>query len=125
MLKDRDTAAMIPVHDLERARQWYAEKLGFTPEEEMPDGLMYRSGCGRFGIYRTEFAGTAKHTLMGWEVDNLEQEMTALRAKGVRFEDYDMPGLKTMNGVADVGGERGAWFRDPEGNILAITEIRR
>ncbi len=125
MLKNSETAAMIPVRDLQRAKQWYEEKLGFTPDEEMPGGgYLYHSGCSRFGLYKTQYAGTAQHTLMGWAVDDLDREMNELRAKGVKFEDYNMPGLKTVNGVAEMGGDRGAWFKDPEGNILAINQSR-
>ena len=122
MLGKYDAAATIPVRDLARARQWYAEKLGFEPEEEEPEGLTYRSGCGYFNIYPSQFTGTAKHTLMGWQTDDLEREMREMRAKGIQFEEYDMPGLKTVNGIAKMGTDRGAWFKDLDGNILSIVQ---
>jgi catechol 2,3-dioxygenase-like lactoylglutathione lyase family enzyme len=125
MLGKLDVAAMIPVRDLPRARQWYFEKLGFEPVTEMPDGLNYRSGSSTFSLYQTQFSGTAKHTLMGWQADDLEREMRELRAKGIKFEEYDMPGLKTVNGVATMGNERAAWFKDLDGNILAVAEMTK
>jgi catechol 2,3-dioxygenase-like lactoylglutathione lyase family enzyme len=122
MLGKYEAAATIPVRDLSRARQWYSEKLGFEPEEVEPEGITYRSGCGVFSLYPSEFTGTAKHTLMGWRTDDLEREMSEMRAKGIRFEEYDMPGMKTVNGIAQMGKDRGAWFKDQDGNILAILE---
>ncbi len=125
MLGKYEAAATIPVRDLSRARQWYSEKLGFEPEEVEPEGATYRSGCGYFSLYPSEFVGTAKHTLMGWRTDDLDREMREMRAKGIRFEEYDMPGIKTVNGVAKLGNERGAWFKDLDGNILSIIEEAR
>ena len=125
MLGKYEAAATIPVRDLARARQWYSEKLGFEPERVEPEGALYHSGCGYFSLYPSEFVGTAKHTLMGWRTDDLDREMREMRAKGIRFEEYDMPGLKTVNGVAQMGNERGAWFKDMDGNILSIIEERK
>ncbi len=122
MLGKYEAAATIPVRDLARARQWDSEKLGFQPEQEELDGVMYRSGCGYFSLYPSEFVGTAKHTLMSWRTDDLDREMREMRGKGIRFEEYDMPGIKTQNGVASMGSGRGAWFKDLDGNILAIIE---
>jgi catechol 2,3-dioxygenase-like lactoylglutathione lyase family enzyme len=122
MLANYDCAAFLPASDLARARKFYAEKLGFQPIEDDEGMLMYHSGNARFAVYATQFAGIAQHTLMSWEVDDLDAVMSELRRRGVVFEEYDMPGLKTVNGVAELGPSRGAWFKDSEGNILAIAQ---
>ncbi|MGH2704668.1 MAG: VOC family protein [Actinomycetota bacterium] len=122
MLSDQTFAATLPAKDLERARRFYEEVLGFTPDWESPAGIRYKSGDGYFELYPTQFAGTAQHTLGGWKVDDLEAAMAELRGMGITFEEYDMPGLKTQNGIAEMGSERGAWFKDPEGNILSLYE---
>ncbi|WP_426225172.1 VOC family protein [Pseudarthrobacter sp. DSP2-3-2b1] len=123
MLKDSALIAVLPAKDINRAKDFYRDKLGMEPSETVQDSLVYRGGDGtRFLIYQTENAGTAKNTQMGWETDNLEREMEELRAKGVVFEEYDMPGLKTENGVVDNEWGKGAWFLDSEGNILSLSQ---
>lgn len=122
MLANYNCASFIPASDLGRARKFYAEKLGFQPIEEVEGLLMYQSGGGQFAVYATQFAGLAQHTLMSWDVDNLDTVMADLRRRGVVFEEYDMPGLKTINGVAELGPARAAWFKDSEGNILNVTQ---
>jgi catechol 2,3-dioxygenase-like lactoylglutathione lyase family enzyme len=123
MLKDMETATMIPVKDLQKTRKFYEDVLGFTPDFEDPNGISYRSGNSRFNVYPTEFAGTAQHTLIGWQTDNIETTVDELIAKGVTFEQYDMGDLKTDGkGIATMGEEKAAWFKDPEGNILSIWE---
>jgi catechol 2,3-dioxygenase-like lactoylglutathione lyase family enzyme len=117
-----EARATIPARDLARARQWYSDKLGLTPDEERADGLLYNCKNSAFLIYETQFAGAAPNTLMALRTDNLDREMAGMRSRGVRFEDYDVPGLKTVNGVANIGGLRGAWFKDGEGNILSVIE---
>lgn len=124
MLKDMQPATMIPVKDMARARKFYEDVLGFTPDVEDPSGISYKSGNGRFSIYPTEFAGTAQHTLIGWHTDGIESAVDDLAAKGVTFEQYDYPGLKTdEKGIAQMGDHRTAWFKDPEGNILSIWQV--
>ncbi len=123
MLKDFDLVPTLPAGDLERAKRFYEEKLGLTPESEDPSGVHYRTGSTRFDLYPTQFAGIAKHTLGGWTVQDLEGVMSQLRERGVTFEEYDFPGLKTENGIATIGPERAAWFKDSEGNTLALAEI--
>jgi catechol 2,3-dioxygenase-like lactoylglutathione lyase family enzyme len=122
MLSDLEVYAMIPAADLERARRFYEEKLSFVPSQEMPGILFYDSGGSGFGLYATTYAGTGKHTLMAWETPNLDREMTNLRSRGVVFEEYDLPELKTVKGVATMEGSKTAWFKDSEGNVLAITQ---
>jgi catechol 2,3-dioxygenase-like lactoylglutathione lyase family enzyme len=124
MLRDGQVFASIPAADLARAKAWYEEKLGLTPDMDMPGGHLYRCGEGTaFLLYETAFAGTGQHTIAGWNVADLDAEMAELRRRGVVFEDYDMPGLKTVDGVADLNGMRGAWFKDSEGNTLNIGQM--
>lgn len=116
-------AATIPAKDLEGTRRFYEDVLGCEVDRETPGGITYRTGDSLVDLYPTEFAGTAQHTLGAFMVDDVEAEVARLRAKGVTFEQYDMPGLKTdENGIVDLGGEKAAWFKDPEGNILAIGQ---
>ncbi len=123
MLDQYDVAATLPASDIERAKAWYRDKLGFTPAEELPDGsAYYKSGSSQFFLYPTQFAGTAQNTALGWDVDDIEKVVEELRGGGVVFEEYDFPELKTVNGIADIAGERAAWFKDSEGNILSIGQ---
>jgi catechol 2,3-dioxygenase-like lactoylglutathione lyase family enzyme len=127
MLSERRCAAMIPASDIDRAKKWYAETLGFEPTAEFPDGVQYASGGGtEFWLYPSQFAGTNQATAMGWLAEDLSSEMDDLKSRGVRFEEYDLPGVQTVEGVAEFAeGERGAWFKDSEGNILALFESAR
>ena len=124
MLKDSNIIAVLPAKDINRAKEFYRDKLGIEPSDSMEEGsVMYRCGQGTgFLIYQTENAGTAKNTQMGWETDNLEREMEELRGRGVVFEEYDFPGLKTENGVATADWGKAAWFLDSEGNIINISQ---
>lgn len=112
---------MIPVKDLQSTRRFYEDTLGFPPDIDEPEAVSYRSGGGRFNLYVTESGGTAQHTLIGWLVDDIESTVDELTAKGVTFEQYDYPDFKTdAKGIATMGEEKGAWFKDPEGNILSV-----
>ena len=130
MLENGDVAARIPAKDLERARACYADKLGLTPTEERPGGLRYRCGNGGFSLFQSAGAASGAHTQMAWEVESLRATVDELRARGVVFEQYDLPGLTTVDGIAEVAGnypssgvgERAAWFRDSEGNLLGIGQ---
>ena len=131
MLVESNVAARIPVRDLARARSFYAEKLGLEPAEERPGGLRYQCGEGEFALFESAGTASANHTQMAWEVDDLERTIVELRARGVIFEEYDLPGLRTINAIAHVDGnypskggvaEKAAWFRDSEGNLLAIGQ---
>lgn len=126
MLKDLNVAGVLPASDIARARDFYRDKLGLEPDNpEATDNLMYKCANGTaFLLYETPNAGTAKNTQLGFQSTDLDQDMADLRARGVVFEDYDFPGLKTENGVATLpDGERGAWFLDSEGNILSIATM--
>jgi catechol 2,3-dioxygenase-like lactoylglutathione lyase family enzyme len=121
-LADWSFGATIPAKDLDGTRRFYEDVLGAHVVNEDPGGILYKAGDSYFSLYPTQFAGTAQHTLGAFIVRDVEAAMAALRAEGVTFEEYDMPGLKTVNGIAELGGERGAWFKDPEGNILSVVE---
>lgn len=130
LLDGYEVATRLPAQDLDRARKFYAEKLGLHPAEERPGGLLYRCGNTKFVVFASTGRSSGDHTQMAWTVDDLDAVMAELRARGVEFEDYDVPGLRTVNGVVDVEGnypsvgtgERGAWFRDSEGNLLGIGQ---
>lgn len=124
MLKDSAIMAVLPAKDLDRAKGFYRDKLGIEPAETLENySVLYRCGNGTsFLVYQTDNAGTAKNTQMGWETENIEREMEELRGRGVVFEDYDFPGLKTENGIATDDWGKAAWFLDSEGNILNISQ---
>ena len=131
MLEDGKVAARIPVRDLQRAKTFYEEKLGLEPSEERPGGLLYRCRSGEFALFESAGAASGDHTQMGWEVEDIEATVEQLRARGVVFEEYDLPALRTVNGIAEVAGnypskggvgEKGAWFRDSEGNLFGIGQ---
>jgi catechol 2,3-dioxygenase-like lactoylglutathione lyase family enzyme len=114
--------ATIPARDLDGTRRFYEDVLGAEVVMESTGGIFYRSGDSLFSLYPTEYAGIAQHTLGAFMVRDVEATLADLRAKGVTFEDYDMPGLKTVDGLAEMDGLKGAWFKDPEGNILSVVE---
>lgn len=125
MLNDSRVEANIPASDLDRAREFYADKLGLTPRRELGgEALAYETAGGtRFTVYRTAYAGKAEHTIAQWHVDDLESQVRDLKARGVAFEVYDLPGVEwdgEIATIADMG--RAAWFRDSEGNILCVDE---
>lgn len=122
MFQNRSAFAMIPAKDMERARSWYAEKLGISTSGDSEFGLDMQLNGVRVFLYASAYAGTAEHTLLSFECDDLLADMAALRAKGVTFIDYDLPGFKTEGGVAEMGPMRNAWAKDSEGNILAFVE---
>jgi catechol 2,3-dioxygenase-like lactoylglutathione lyase family enzyme len=133
MLKNGRVATRLPAQNLERAKAFYAEKLGLEPVEEREGGLRYVCAAGEFALFESVGTASGAHTQMGWEVDDIEATVRELRARGVVFEEYDLPGLKTVGGIADIegnypskgSGERGAWFRDSEGNMLGIGQPLR
>jgi catechol 2,3-dioxygenase-like lactoylglutathione lyase family enzyme len=123
MLSGTKITAMLPVVDMARARRFYEETLQLPKPRVRPNGeALFEVAGERFALYPRETPTHTDHTALSFEVDDLDGEMRGLRTRGVRFEDYDMPGLKTTGGVAEHGGERAAWFRDPDGNILCLHQ---
>ena len=123
MLKNAAIVPYIPVLDMARARNFYEKKVGLQPKEEYAGGVIYECGSGSWVfMYPTPNAGTNKASTTFWSVDDVEKEVAELKARGVVFEEYDMPQLKTVNSVANGGGAKTAWFKDTEGNILAISQ---
>jgi predicted enzyme related to lactoylglutathione lyase len=123
MLQRAPLYAYIPAKDIVRARAFYEQKLGFEPKREVAGGVMYEFGdhTACF-LYPTPNAGTSKASQAFWQVDDVEREVAELKARGVRFEEYDTPGLKTKDGIATSRGNKAAWFTDTEGNILALVQ---
>ena len=130
MLGNAKVATRLPAKDLHRARAFYSEKLGLEPIEQRAGGPRYVCARGEFALFVSAGMQSGTHTQMGWEVEDIEATMRELRARGVKFEEYDLPGLKTIDGVAEIAGnypskgdgERGAWFRDSEGNLLSVGQ---
>ena len=121
-LRDSKVATRLP---------YYADRLGLEPVDERPGGLLYRVGSGEFALFLSSGRSSGDHTQMGFEVEDIEATVTELRSRGVVFEDYDTPGLRTRDGLVDIegnypskgaSGERAAWFRDSEGNLLGIGQ---
>lgn len=116
--------AVLPAMDIARASDFYGNVLGLDSPQVMDDeNLLYHGGNGtHFLLYQTDNAGSAKNTQMGWETDDIDGEVAELRSRGVVFEDYDFPGLKTENGIASTPVGKAAWFTDTEGNILNLFQ---
>ena len=127
MLDHSAVEANIPAADINRARQFYAEKLGMDPVAEFGgEALRYKTSSGTFfNVYQTQYAGQAGHTIAQWHVDDVVAEARALRAKGVQFEQYDMPGVEWDDGVASMPGMgQAAWFKDSEGNTMCLDQMQ-
>ncbi len=128
MLSDFDSGATVAVKDLEVARNYYEGILGFAPAAEVPEGVLYSSGSGRFLVYQSGFAGSNKATYIGFTVpdDKFDGEVSALMAKGITLDTFDVTGWEGASwedGVLMADGGKSAWFRDPDGNILNITTM--
>jgi catechol 2,3-dioxygenase-like lactoylglutathione lyase family enzyme len=123
MLQDFPFYAYIPARDVARARRFYEDKLGFQPKREVAGGVVYEFG-GRTAcfLYPTPNAGSSRASQAFWQVDDVEREVAELKARGIELEDYAMPGEKSPSGVVTAGGVKAAWFKDSEGNILAIIQ---
>ncbi|MFK0261859.1 VOC family protein [Streptomyces angustmyceticus] len=129
-------ATRLPAQDLDRARRFYFQQLGLEPVDERPGGLLYRCGGAEFVVFRSTGASPGTFTQMAWEVDDIGTTVATLKRRGVVFEEVDLPGLlgggRTNDGIAEIEGnypskgargERGAWFRDSEGNLLGIGQL--
>jgi catechol 2,3-dioxygenase-like lactoylglutathione lyase family enzyme len=130
LLAGSPVATRLPAEDLARARQWYAEKLGLDPVEEREGGLRYECGGASFALFQSAGSSSRAHTQMAWEVADIDALVADLRARGVVFEEYDLPGLTTIDGIAHINGnypskgngERAAWCHDSEGNVLGFGQ---
>jgi catechol 2,3-dioxygenase-like lactoylglutathione lyase family enzyme len=121
MLQKSKMFAYLPAKDVARARRFYEEKLGFKPSKELAGGVAYEfAGGTACFLYPTPNAGTSSASQAFWDVEDVEKEVAELKAKGVTFEQYDMPGMQ--GSIATAGGAKAAWFKDTEGNILAIVQ---
>jgi predicted enzyme related to lactoylglutathione lyase len=122
MLQHSPMYSYIPAKDVARARNFYEQKLGFKPKEETAGGVVYEFGKGTACfLYPTPNAGTSQASQAFWQVEDIEREVAELKKRGVKFEKYDMPELDE-NGIATAGGAKAAWFKDTEGNIMALIQ---
>jgi predicted enzyme related to lactoylglutathione lyase len=122
MLKDAPIRAYLPASDVPRARKFYEEVVVLVPREEYAGGVIYECGGAEVFLYPTPSAGTNKASQAYWQVGDVEREVTQLKARGVKFEEYDMPGMAMKNSIVTAGGAKTAWFKDTEGNILAVSQ---
>lgn len=123
MLQSAPLYAYIPAKDVARARRFYEQKLGFKPGRELAGGVTYEFGGGTACfLYPTPNAGSSQASQAFWQVKDIEREVAELKSRGVEFEDYDMPGEKSPSGVITAGGAKAAWFKDSEGNIMALIQ---
>jgi predicted enzyme related to lactoylglutathione lyase len=123
MLKSAPIVPYIPVADVGRARKFYEGVLGLEPKEEYAGGVFYECGKGSLVfMYPSAGAGTSKASTAYWAVADVAAEVAELKARGVVFEEYDMPGMKMVNSTVTAGGAKTAWFKDSEGNILAVSQ---
>jgi len=124
MLPDRRAHTTLPVASLEPSRAFWEGRLGFVPFRVMPTAVLYSAGDGsRFAISQSSGRPSGAHTQMAFSVPDIEAEVAELTAKGIVFESYDIPGLKTEGGIAQMGATRAAWFKDPEGNLIGIVQF--
>jgi predicted enzyme related to lactoylglutathione lyase len=128
MLEQARIAAIVPVSDVEAAIRFYGDTLGLTLKErrsDLPENreAEFEAGGGTLLVYESVGAGQSRHTVAGFRVADIDASASTLRERGVVFEEYDLPDLKTENGIAAIGGVRAAWFKDPDGNILAMESV--
>jgi catechol 2,3-dioxygenase-like lactoylglutathione lyase family enzyme len=122
MLANKDAVATVAVKDLKAAKKFYGDTLGLKPVPvPEPEVLNYKSGESTVLVYKSQFAGTNKATAVTWIVDDVEGTVKDLKAKGIAFEHYDFPGMTRKGDVHIAGKSKAAWFKDPDGNILAVV----
>ncbi len=123
MLQKYPMYAYIPAKDIARARKFYEDKVGLEAKHEIAGGVVYEFANGtECFLYPTPNAGTSKASQAFWQVDDIEREVAELRRRGVKFEEYDMAEMKSQNGIYTGGGAKAAWFKDTEGNIMALIQ---
>jgi predicted enzyme related to lactoylglutathione lyase len=125
MLKITDSFATLPAQDVARARKFYEQKLGLTPAMVMPDGgAIYKTGADTaFSVFPSMGKASGNHTQITLRVPDVTATVGELKKSGVRFEEYDFPGFKTVDGIAGTGDDQGAWFKDTEGNLLVLIQF--
>jgi catechol 2,3-dioxygenase-like lactoylglutathione lyase family enzyme len=124
MLAGSRMTTILPVGDLGRARAFFGTMLGLEEVGLSPDGkLQFAAGGGILALILKPEPTPAEHTAVSFEVDDVAEAIRVLEKNGVHFEDYDLPGLKTVNHVCVLGSEKAAWFKDPDGNILCLHEV--
>lgn len=123
MLRDFPSYPTLPAIDLARARRFYEETLGFAADMVTPAGVMYRAKDSMLFVYPSPFAGTNQATAAGFRVDDLPAVVAELKARGIRFEEYDMPDNKMVDGILRNPMGQSAWFKDSEGNIIGLIQL--
>lgn len=121
-MKDAPIQAYIPASNIQRARKFYEEVIGLPPKTEYAGGVVYECGGVCVFMYPTPNAGTSKASQAFWQVRDVEAEVAELKSRGVKFEEYDLPTGKMKNSIMTAGGAKTAWFKDTEGNILAVSQ---
>ena len=123
-LADLRVHTTLPVPDVAESRRFWEGTLGFRPVQVQPTAVIFRAGAGSvFAISRTGAKPSGAHTQMAFTSTDLEADVAAFREKGITFIDYDLPGLKTVDGIAPLGPNRAAWFNDPQGNLIGLVEF--
>jgi predicted enzyme related to lactoylglutathione lyase len=123
MLQSSPMYSYIPAKNVSRARSFYEQKIGLKPKQQVAGGVVYEFGKGTACfLYPTENAGTSRASQAFWQVDDIEREVAELKRRGVKFEEYDMPDMQVTNSIYSGGGAKAAWFKDSEGNILALIQ---
>jgi catechol 2,3-dioxygenase-like lactoylglutathione lyase family enzyme len=122
MFQPTSVIAAMPAQDYERAKSFYADKLGMKPVEESDEEARYRVGATEFIVFPSTGKASGDHTQLGVEVDDLEDSVRTLRERGVVFEEYDLPDFKSVGGIVELEGEKSAWFKDSEGNLIAVVQ---
>jgi len=127
MLGKAEIAAIVPVSDVEKAVEFYGGTLGLELQirrDDLPENreAEFRAGDGSLVVYESVAAGQSRGTVAGFRVEDLDSVVASLRERGVAFEEYDLPDLKTQNGIAQIGDLRASWARDPDGNIIAFEQ---
>ena len=123
MWETAQAEATLPAKDLDRAKAFYSEKVGLNPTSEDKVGVHFVVGGTRFRLFRSGGAASATHTQLALVVGDIAGQVRALQSRGLSFEEYDYPNLKTIDGVADLGYAKAAWFKDSEGNLLGIAQM--
>jgi catechol-2,3-dioxygenase len=123
MWETAQAEATLPAKDLDRAKAFYSEKVGLDPTSEDKVGVHFVVGGTRFRLFRSGGAASGTHTQLALVVGDIAGQVRTLQSRGLRFEEYDYPNLKTIDGVADMGYAKAAWFKDSEGNLLGIAEM--